>query len=253
MGINKTISKLPFCQIDFKMAYTTISIVVILLNMGRLTLAEKCWNDAGQKDCPADSKRCNFVLPFAAASVDVCKVGTEEFNEPGKCFTSATATIEAAAAGLPAVQAAGAACNKFTNIKCSRADKDGVKTTEVNDNFCKYTKGTGGKPTGGAPVAKASCSADATTCCVIPDASTTGSWDGVKALAGCVFTSKQTNNTVPTNPKINKDNKTDNTTDNTNTKTDKSTNQNAKSTSSECLKMPLFLTAAAAVAAILCI
>merc|ERR1711970_1196486 len=198
MGINKTWAKLPFCQIDFKMAYTTISIVVILLNMGRLTLADKCWNDGGQTDCPTDSKRCNFVLPFEAANIDVCKDGTEDFNEPGKCFTSATATIAAADAGLPAVTAAGAACNKFTNIKCSPTDKDGVKTNAVNDNFCKYTKGTGGKPTGGEPVAKASCSADATTCCVIPDASTTGNWDGVKALAGCVFTSKQTILYLPT-------------------------------------------------------
>merc|ERR1712142_121917 len=143
MGINKTISKLPFCQIDFKMAYTTISIVVILLNMGRLTLADKCWNDGGQTDCPTDSKRCNFVLPFEAANIDVCKDGTQDFNEPGKCFTSATATIAAADAGLPAVTAAGAACNKFTNIKCSPTDKEGVKTNAVNDNFCKYTKGTG--------------------------------------------------------------------------------------------------------------
>merc|ERR1719435_62199 len=67
---------------DFKMTYTTIAIVILVIDMGMLTLAVKCNDAAGVVDCVA-AKVCKYEA--GSLTGERCSNDEALVDEIGKC------------------------------------------------------------------------------------------------------------------------------------------------------------------------
>merc|ERR1711931_130208 len=160
-GIIKTILRMAFYQIDFKVTYTTIAIVVLVIDMGRLTLAVKCSQFGASTECTG-GKVC--IYKTGELDGDRCKNAAPPIDEIGKCIKVPAQGMES----TPENEAA-TACKNFNNKKCESTDKTGCP-----GNKCKYTK------SGGAVTYTCAetddCENDDDTCCMLADDAKTGVW-----------------------------------------------------------------------------
>jgi len=211
------------------MTYTTIAIVILVIDMGMLTLAVKCNDAAGVVDCVA-AKVCKYEA--GSLTGERCSNDEALVDEIGKCVKKPATGMDQTPNGKPAT-----ACKNFNNKKCESSDTQGCPGESTHK--CKYTKAGGAVNYECAETGD--CADGKDTCCIQADDTKTGGWvkDG-NGPSDCTWKVKG-----PTSAPSGAKNITSGAASGQSRSTKKPESPSpSASTSSEYLKMPLWAAAA---------